>query len=128
MGEAAGRSWRAMGRSTVGLWWSVWLVVVALWLWPQPPAEARSLAIHQNQQAACQPPFNDIPCTHWARGDIEKMLAAGITSGCGGGNYCPLHPVNREQMAIFLLRGLHGGGYTPPAATGRAIALKVVII
>jgi hypothetical protein len=66
----------------------------------------------------CQPPFNDVPCDHWALGDIEKILAAGITGGCGNNNYCPLDPVTRAQMAAFLLRGLYGGGYSPPPATG----------
>jgi hypothetical protein len=32
--------------------------------------------------------------------------------------YCPDQNVNRGQMAVFLLRGIHGDDYTPPAASG----------
>ena len=46
------------------------------------------------------------------------MLRDGITAGCLNGNYCPNDPVTRAQMAVFLLRGEHGGAYVPPPATG----------
>ena len=36
--------------------------------------------------------------------DINRLAAAGITSGCGQGNYCPAVIVSREQMAGFLHR------------------------
>ena len=32
------------------------------------------------------------------------MIRDGITSGCGGGNYCPSSSITRAQMAVFLLR------------------------
>jgi len=40
------------------------------------------------------------PFTPW----IEELAAEGITSGCGGGNYCPNDPSTREQMAAFLVK------------------------
>jgi hypothetical protein len=40
--------------------------------------------------------------------DINRVAAAGITSGCGGGHYCPGQSVTREQMAAFLRRALGG--------------------
>jgi len=49
---------------------------------------------------------------------IEQFAADGISSGCGGGNFCPTAGVTRRQMAVFLLRAEHGSGYTPPPATG----------
>jgi hypothetical protein len=49
---------------------------------------------------------------------IEKIVRARITTGCGGGNYCPNLPITRDAMAVFILRGEHGGNYDPPAATG----------
>jgi len=67
---------------------------------------------------ACNPTFTDVPCFYWAIESIEAIAAAGITSGCGNNKYCPLNPVTRAQMAIFLLRGINGGSYTPPPATG----------
>lgn len=38
--------------------------------------------------------------------DINKIAAAGITTGCGGGQYCPSSLVLRDQMASFLARKL----------------------
>jgi hypothetical protein len=62
--------------------------------------------------------FGDVPATHWAWSWIERLFAAGIAGGCGGGNYCPNNPVTRAEMAVFLERGIHGPSYTPPAASG----------
>jgi hypothetical protein len=63
------------------------------------------------------PPFADVPCTSPFARWIAELAARGITSGCGGGNYCPGAVVPREQMAVFLLRALLGPGYVPPACT-----------
>ena len=40
---------------------------------------------------------------------VEEMARRGITSGCGGGNFCPNDSVTRAQMAVFLVTtfGLH---------------------
>lgn len=38
--------------------------------------------------------------------------------GCGGDFFCPDQPVTREDMAVWIERGLQGATYTPPAATG----------
>lgn len=62
--------------------------------------------------------FEDVPFDGFAWAQIEAIYIAGITGGCGGGNYCPNNKVTRAQMAVFLLRGIHGSSYTPPAATG----------
>jgi parallel beta-helix repeat protein len=62
--------------------------------------------------------FGDVPSTQWAGAWIEQLTADGITSGCGGGNYCPATPVTRDQMAVFLLRAKYGSAYVPPAPTG----------
>ena len=52
---------------------------------------------------------------HWAQYWIEALKNDGITSGCGGGAYCPEGMVTRAQMAVFLLRAEHGAPYIPPA-------------
>ena len=64
--------------------------------------------------------FGDVPASYWANSFIERLYNAGITGGCSITplNYCPKATVTRAQMAIFILRGIHGGAYTPPAATG----------
>jgi hypothetical protein len=36
--------------------------------------------------------------------DINRLAAAGIATGCGGGRYCPTQPVTRGQIAAFLHR------------------------
>ena len=53
--------------------------------------------------------FNDVPTTSGQFRFVEALVAAGITSGCGAGNYCPNDPVTRGQMAVFLsvALGLH---------------------
>jgi subtilisin family serine protease len=35
---------------------------------------------------------------------INRLAEAGVTTGCGGGKYCPSAPVARDQMASFLVR------------------------
>jgi hypothetical protein len=48
--------------------------------------------------------FGDVSTTYWAAAWIKQLVAEGITSGCGSGNYCPEAPVTRAQMAVFLVR------------------------
>ena len=50
--------------------------------------------------------------------DIVAIAESGITSGCGGGNYCPAGGVRRDQMAVFLLKARHGASYAPPPCAG----------
>jgi hypothetical protein len=59
--------------------------------------------------------FNDVSTSYWAAAWIKQLAADGITTGCGGSNYCPEDPVTRSQMAVFLLRARNGSAYTPPA-------------
>ncbi len=55
------------------------------------------------------PFFSDVgPGTH--SGNIGAIAAAGITTGCGVGLYCPFGAVTREQMASFLSRAF---GFAP---------------
>jgi len=48
--------------------------------------------------------FLDVPISHWAAPFIEQLAAEGITSGCGGGNYCPDDLITRASMAVFVTR------------------------
>jgi glucose/arabinose dehydrogenase len=49
------------------------------------------------------PLFSDVaassPYCRW----IEEVARRGITTGCRAGSYCPLAPVTRGQMAVFLV-------------------------
>ena len=62
--------------------------------------------------------FSDVPANYWAYSYIQTLAESGVTSGCGGGKYCPEAEVTRAQMAVFLERGMKGSSYAPPAATG----------
>jgi len=62
--------------------------------------------------------FLDVSPAHPFHDFVESIVRAGITSGCGGGNYCPDSAVTRAQMAVFLLKTLLGSAYVPPAAVG----------
>ncbi len=46
--------------------------------------------------------FADVPTSSPQFKFVEALVAAGITAGCGGGNYCPNDAVTRGQMAVFL--------------------------
>jgi hypothetical protein len=66
--------------------------------------------------------FLDVPQGHLFHEAIERLFRAGVTAGCGGGNFCPADVVTRAQMAIFLMRAEHGLGWTAPVATGGTFA------
>jgi len=67
---------------------------------------------------ACTPVFTDVPCGTTFAPWVNQFAAEGITGGCGNGNYCPLSPVRRDQMAVFLLKGKYGSTFTPPECHG----------
>ena len=46
--------------------------------------------------------FGDVPSTSAFCKWIEELSRRGVVSGCGGGNYCPLNPVTRQEMGVFL--------------------------
>jgi uncharacterized repeat protein (TIGR03803 family) len=62
--------------------------------------------------------FLDVPTGDLFHDYVRKMLANGITAGCGGGDYCRNNPVTRQQMAVFLLKAEHGSTYVPPFCVG----------
>ena len=66
--------------------------------------------------------FNDVSQTTPQYRFIETLFHNLITSGCGGGGYCPLNTVTRAQMSVFLLKSRFGASYLPPAATGTIFA------
>ncbi len=62
--------------------------------------------------------FTDVPAGSFAADWIEQLATEGITSGCGGGNFCPSNNISRVQMAILLVKATHGSGFVPAPATG----------
>ena len=63
--------------------------------------------------------FLDVPANSFAANFIEQLFLDGVTSGCGGWNFCPQQEVTRAHVAVFLLRAKHGAYYRPPQAVGR---------
>jgi uncharacterized repeat protein (TIGR03803 family) len=62
--------------------------------------------------------FLDVPTLNPFHASVEAVFRAGITAGCGGGNYCPGAAVTRAQIAVFLLKAEHGSSYLPPPCAG----------
>jgi hypothetical protein len=60
-------------------------------------------------------PFTDVPASSPLCPWIQELAHRGVTSGCGGGSFCPDSVVTRDQMSVFLLSTLEGPGYAPPA-------------
>ncbi len=52
----------------------------------------------------CTGVFPDVTCPGPFADWIEQLAAEQITGGCGGGNYCPLNPNTRGQMAVFIVK------------------------
>ncbi len=52
--------------------------------------------------------FNDVPPSSFGYQWIQELSALGITSGCGGGSFCPDDPITREQMAVFIIKARYG--------------------
>ena len=62
--------------------------------------------------------FNDVPLGSFGDAFIHGIAGAGISFGCGGGNFCPTDVMTRRLMAVWLLRGKLGRFYAPPPAVG----------
>jgi hypothetical protein len=64
--------------------------------------------------------FADVPPDQVFWPWIEALFEAGITGGCATSPplYCPDQRVSRAEMAVFLLRAIHGGSYQASGATG----------
>jgi len=62
--------------------------------------------------------FSDVPTASSSYGFIHRLFNSGIAGGCASSptlQFCPDAVLTRAQMAIFLLRAMHGSAYTPPA-------------
>ncbi|MEX0878935.1 MAG: hypothetical protein WD451_04300, partial [Thermoanaerobaculia bacterium] len=60
--------------------------------------------------------FNDVPQSNPFAAWIEDLSNRGITGGCQVTPplFCPDAIVNRQQMAVFLLKTEEGSAYDPP--------------
>jgi hypothetical protein len=53
---------------------------------------------------ACQGTFADVPCSNGFAPWIEDLSQRQIAAGCGNGDFCPVNPTTRSQMAPFLVK------------------------
>jgi len=90
-------------------------LVVLLSLSTAVPVFAETNASH----AAVPNQFVDVPQNHWAAAWINQLYTEGVTGGCSTVplRYCPDAVVTRAQMAVFLVRVIHGSTFTPPATS-----------
>ena len=68
------------------------------------------------------PTFADVPPSHPFYPFIEQLVDLGITSGCGVNGsgqpiYCPNDPVERQQMAVFLMKATGQTAFNNPTPT-----------
>ncbi len=92
---------------------------------PAPPGTVQDVSVMNSGgtatgtlSAAFFVDFLDVPGFHLFHDFVESIVRAGITAGCGNGNYCVQAPVTRAQMSVFLLKAEHGSAYTPPPCAG----------
>jgi hypothetical protein len=62
--------------------------------------------------------FADVPRSNWAYRYIETIFHHGVTLGCGATSYCPLSQLSRAEMAVLVLRAIHGPDWVPSPPTG----------
>jgi hypothetical protein len=75
----------------------------------------------------CTGLFSDVACPSQYAAWIEQLYNEGITAGCGASTFCPNDPITRAQMAVFMVKVVHGtcppgqnpaNCYQAPAASG----------
>ncbi len=79
---------------------------------PQNPVRRDQMAVFllkgKHGSSYVPPPcagiFGDVPCPGTFADWIEELKSEQVTSGCGGGNYCPSANNKRGQMATFLVK------------------------
>ncbi|HTO75204.1 MAG TPA: right-handed parallel beta-helix repeat-containing protein [Thermoanaerobaculia bacterium] len=95
------------------------------------PGTTMSLTVVETATGGCPSPesaaksqvdFTDVPPSYLFHNAVVTVARDGITTGCGGGKYCPDDPVTRDAMAVFILRGEHGAAYNPPPAAGNVFS------
>ncbi len=62
--------------------------------------------------------FADVPPGHPFYSFIQILVRRGIAAGVGGGSYGLASSTLRQQMAVFLMKAIHGICYIPPSCTG----------
>ena len=61
------------------------------------------------------PTFADVASDSPFYAEIEALAAHCVTDGCGDGRYCPARAIERDEAAIFAVRGFNLDGDNPCA-------------
>jgi uncharacterized repeat protein (TIGR03803 family) len=91
---------------------------------PLPPGSLNDVTVTNADSTSATLPgayfadFVDVPQADIFHAYVEAIFRAGVTAGCGGGNYCRDAAALRKQMAVFVLKAKEGSSYTPPPAVG----------
>ena len=74
------------------------------------------------------PGFGDVASDAWYAADVARLVASGVTEGCGdGADFCPEQATTRGQMAAFLHRAENRGGWEQiegESADGRYVEFR----
>ncbi|MGE5235858.1 MAG: choice-of-anchor J domain-containing protein, partial [Acidobacteriota bacterium] len=62
--------------------------------------------------------FLDMPVGAFADKFVHGLAGARISTGCGGGNFCPNDAMTRGVMARWIELARHGADYAAPPCTG----------
>jgi hypothetical protein len=66
------------------------------------------------------PYFTDVPAASFGFAYVQKLFELGLTTGCGGGDFCPDDSVTRAEAAVFIMEGRYGASnpfpYSPYAS------------
>jgi hypothetical protein len=54
--------------------------------------------------------FTDLPASHWAKADVEKMVSMGLVKGVSATEFAPERNITRAEFSALLIRAL---GITP---------------
>ena len=74
---------------------------------PEPEPEPEPDPEPEPEPATPTVDFTDVDDESVHAASIDRLVAAGITQGCGDGLFCPADSVTRQQMASFLTRALN---------------------
>jgi RHS repeat-associated protein len=67
-----------------------------------------------------EPAFVDVPFDHWAHDYIQAIYRERYVAGCNLTplKYCPDVPITRAEVAVVMVRAVHGPDFDPPPASG----------
>ena len=96
-------------------------VILALWGNGDTPLQVAFDSFQVNVGQLPSPwTFLDVPADSWAYNEIAAAAKAAIISGYPDGTYRPAEGVTRDQMAVYISRGLAGGDANVPTGPSAA--------